>query len=208
VRSDVVLNPGGAAFGSVRVGEVAEKKLTVNYAGRSDWKILGARSTNPHIDVEVKETRRYHGRVDYELLVRLKEAMPVGYFTDLVLLVTNDARAKRVPVTVEGNIVAPLTVSPVSLCLGIVKPGETVTKQLLVRGAQPFKITHVKCEDDRFAFQPSADSKKLHLVPVTFTAALDSGNVVQRIEIETDMGSGVVAGCTAIATVRDPNGDG
>jgi hypothetical protein len=51
---------------------------------------------------------------------------------------------------------------------------------------------------------PPAEIKALHLVPVKFTAMSTPGKIAQKIEIETDMGSGQVSvgTCLATATVR------
>ena len=38
---------------------------------------------------------------------------------------------------VEGRVVSPLTVSPASLFLGVLKPGETVETRLFVKGSKP-----------------------------------------------------------------------
>jgi hypothetical protein len=99
---------------------------------------------------------------------------------------------------------SPLTVSPNSLFLGVLKPGEAVSKQLVVRGKEPFKVLSIKCDDDGFAFKtPGEDKKTLHFIPVTYTAGEEPGKVAQEIEIETDLGAGAVTSCVASATVRE-----
>jgi multiple sugar transport system permease protein len=60
---------------------------------------------------------------------------------------------------VTGRVVAALTVSPQSLFLGILKPGETVTKQLVVRAKQPFHVIKIGCDkDERFSFKTPSDA--------------------------------------------------
>jgi hypothetical protein len=203
IRSDVVIHPSVVEFESVDAGTAAQRQVTVNYAGRSDWEIVDVRSGNTNFEVEITKANRIAGRVDYELVVRLKERMPAGYFNDQLVLVTNDRRSQQIPVRVEGNVLAGLTVSPASLFLGVVKPGDKVTKTIVVKGKQPFKIRRVKCADGCFEFKPSTESKNLHVVPVTFTAASTPGKIAQTIEIETDMGSAGVATCVATATVEE-----
>ena len=128
--------------------------------------------------------------------------MPAGFFNDQLVLVTNDRKATHVPLRVEGNVVPGLTVSPASLFLGILKPGDQVKKTLVVRGKKPFKITKVACKDGCFEFKPSQESKQMHLIPVVFTAP-EPGKVAQTIQIETDLGGGSVAVCMATATVQE-----
>lgn len=202
IRSDVVFHPGVVQFDSVDEGSKAQTTVAVSYAGRSDWQILDVQSGNTNFEVELDETRRSGGRVDYKLLVTAKKTMPAGYFNDQLVLVTNDVRATKVPLQVQGNVIPGLTVSPASLFLGVVKPGEQVTKTLIVKGKSPFKITKVSCEDGCFEFKPSSEAKNLHLVPVVFTPE-KPGKVAQRIQIETDLGSGSVAACVATATIEE-----
>src|SRR5690606_35619758 len=96
----------------------------------------------------------------------------------------------------------PLTVSPGSLFLGVLEPGQKVTKQLVVKGKTPFKVLSVKCADNCFEFKTNTESKTLHLIPVTFTASETRGKLSQTIEIETDVASGTFSSCTASATIK------
>ncbi len=200
IRSDVVIHPGSVNFGSVDQGSPTTQTVAVNYAGRPDWQIVDVQSANANFEVELDETRRGAGRVDYKLLVRAKGTMPPGYFNEQLVLVTNDLKATQVPLRVEGNVVSSLTVSPASLFMGVVKPGETVKKTLVVRGKSPFKIKKVSCEDGCFEFKPTSEAKEMHLVPVVFTAP-EPGKITQNIVIETDLGK--TAACTATATVAE-----
>ncbi len=202
IRSDVVFNPGVVTFPSIDQGEVKTQNVSVNYAGRSNWRIVDVLSGNTNFEVELNERLRQAGRVDYDLLVRAKDSMPSGFFNDQLILVTNDARATQVPLRVEGQVIPGLKVSPASLSLGIVKPGDRVAKTLVVTGKKPFKITKVSCEDGCFEFKPSDATKRMHLVPLVFTAP-EPGKIAQNIKIETDLGTNAVAACMATATVQN-----
>ena len=136
IRSDVVFDPGVIQFDAIDQGETVTKSVAVNYAGRQDWQILDVQSANTNFEVELDETRRGSGRVDYKLLVRAKESMPAGFFNDQLILVTNDRRAKNVPLRVEGNVIPALSISPKSLSLGVLQPGQKVKKTLVVRSKQ------------------------------------------------------------------------
>jgi len=208
IRRDVVLSPGVVQFGSIDQGQMGEKKIQVSYAGRNDWGIVDVRSANPHFEVELTETQRGSGRVGYEMLVRLKDDAPASYVSDQLTIVTNDRRSRVIPLLVEGRVVSALTVSPASLSLGTLEPGDKVTKQLTVRGKKPFRVVSVKCVggDDCFEFKKPTDVKTLQFIPVTFTAGTEPGKVAQTIEIETDMGR-AKAKCVATATVELPESD-
>jgi hypothetical protein len=203
IRSDVVFNPGAVEFGSVDAGQTASTKVSISYAGRDDWEITDVRSANESFEVELQETLRSGGRVNYEMVVRLKPDAPPGFIHDQLLIVTNDSGASNVSLPVEGQIVSAITVSPAALFLGVLKPGESVKKRLVVRGSKPFRILSVKCADASFTFEkPEADSKSLHFVPVEFKASDEAGQIEKKIEIETDLGQGFSAQCMASATVK------
>ena len=186
IRTDVVLNPTYVNFGSVAEGKPSEKKVAINYAGRSDWKITGVKSASPFVTADVKETRREGGRVSYELDVKLADDAPKGYLNDQITLLTNDTRATQFPVNVEGRIVPELTVSPAALLLGNLQPGQEVTKQIVVKGIEPFKIVDIRCDEQGFSFQPSDEAKTVHLVPVKFIVPNKPGKTSCQIEIVTD----------------------
>lgn len=202
IRSDVVCNPGEVSFGEVDQFASSEKKVSLDYAGRTDWEIRDVRSANQHLEVELVETLRENGRVSYEMLVRLNPAAPAGYFQSQLTIVTDDARLKSFPLAVQGRVLSPLTVSPASLFLGVLKTGQTVTKQLVVKGKQPFRVVSIECPDNCFNFDAPGDAKeKIHFIPVTFTAGDAAGKVSQTIKIQTDLGA--TADCVASALVKE-----
>jgi hypothetical protein len=185
VRRDVVVFPGRIEFGSVDAEEGAEHKVQILYAGRNDWEILDVRSANPDFEVELKPTHRGGGRVNYDLMFRVKKGASEGYVNDQLILVTNDRNRSTVPVAVEGTVVPSISVTPASLQLGSVRPGQLVTKQLVVRGKTPFRISSVACEsgDKCFQFRLGDAERKLHLIPVTYTASDKPGKFVERIQV-------------------------
>jgi hypothetical protein len=190
IRSDVMFTPGSVQFGDVDQGQAAERSVAVSYAGRSDWKILGVKSGNPGISATMRETGRSGGQAWYQLDVRLDPKLSAGYLSDQLVLTTNDAQSPQLPLLVEGQIRAGITVSPASLFMGIVKPGQEVTKPLVIRGSQPFRVLSIACDDKSFRFGQEGDSsaKTVHVIPVTFLAGSDAGKVTKTIRIETDLG--------------------
>ncbi|HEV3138590.1 MAG TPA: hypothetical protein VGZ26_11815, partial [Pirellulales bacterium] len=201
IRSDVVLQPGAIDLGTVDVGTEVEKKLLVTYAGREDWQIVDVKTADPNFEVEVAPLARGAGKVSYELLIRLTKTAPVGYVKDQLIVVTNDSQARELPVEMSGRVVSEITISPSSLFMGTVHPGQTVTKKLRVYGKKPFKIIDVKCPDKSFEIEPSKESKSVHVIPVVFTAGDDPGKVARKISILTDRGDNVAQAFTAYALV-------
>jgi hypothetical protein len=190
IRNDVVVEPGSVQYGSIDQGIAFDQQVTVNYGGSSAWQILDVKSFNPHITAKAIEAARSDGHVSYTLKVRVDQTTPAGYLNDHLMLVTNDASGGQIPVLVEGQIMPGITVNPTALFMGVVQPGQKVTKQLVVKSKKPFRILGISCEDKSFQFDTTKENtaKELHLVPVTFTAGADAGKVVKTIKIATDQG--------------------
>ena len=206
IRRDIVFEPGAIEFGAIDVGNAAEQTVQVKYAGRGDWRIEDIQGPN-YYEIKLVEHQRNIGRVVYSMEVRLSPQAPSGYLMDQLILVTNDQQLKRVPLSVNGRIRDNLMVSPSSLSLGVLRPGETATKQLVVRAKQPFHVVEIGCdEDEGFSFKTPSDAKKLHLIPVSFTAGQAPGNIAKTIRIKTDLGDGIEASCLATATVKAVDG--
>ena len=164
---------------------------------------MDVRSANQFFEVELDEAIRNRERVQYKMLVRLKPGAAAGYLHDQLSLVTNEAGGQLLPVPVEGQIVLPLSISPASLSLGVLKPGETVQKRLVVRGNKPFHILGVKCDDAGFKFTATEhEAKTLHFVTLEYVAGEEPGQIARAISIETDLGSGLCAECVATGTVK------
>ena len=213
IRSDIVFNPGAIEFGEVSEGEMKETRVTVNYAGRSDWEIVDVTNDNDHFEVELLEANRSGGKVSFDLIVRLKDNLPAGYVKDQLTVVTNDNRPEnqRIPLIVSGNVRPEFSVTPAQLVLGELNPGAQVTKKIVVRGKDPFKIVDVNCGDDCFLAKfDSAQAKKIHFVDVTFRAGEAPGKLQTPIQIVTDRenrGAICVASATVVPAALEPVGE-
>jgi hypothetical protein len=190
VYSDVLLEPSGIALGSVGQGSSAERTIRVQHTGRSDWRILEVRSGCPHLAGQVTEITRHGGQVVYDLKVVLGKGVPPGYVNEQLWLITDDPYTKAIPVPVDGQVLADISVSPSSLFLGVMQPGQSITKQIIVRGQKPFRIASIRgdCECLRATAPKDQEPKLLYLVPITFTARDKRGQIIQTVYIETDFG--------------------
>ncbi len=203
IRGDVVFTPGAVKFESVDQGAKAEQKVDVTYAGRSDWKITDVRGASDALEVELAQTQRYTGKVSYQLLVRLKDSAPAGYFNEQLVLVTNDGENPRIPIYVTGHITPQIAVRPESLTLGTVKMGQEVAKRFLVSGKSPFKILSIQCDDEQsFSFKTDDQSSDHHIVDVKFVANKNAGDIKEPIRIATDLGNKFQASLMAYATIE------
>ena len=189
IRGDVVFEPGSVQLGDVEQGTPAERKVRVNRSGWGDWQITDVKSSNPHISAKVINTNRQNGWTTADLTVTLDKDAPAGYLQDHLLLVTSEGQSIQMPLAVEGRVISNLTVSPSTLFMGVVQPGQAVTKSLVVKGTRPFKVLSIACEDKAFKFAAaSKDANTVHVIPVTFVAGSTEGKVTKTIRIVTDLG--------------------
>ena len=201
IRSDVVFEPGVIDFGDISVGSNASRSVKVNYSGRSDWSIADVRSANPNFEVELNEPTRNGNQVGYNMTVRLKPTAAPGYLQDELTLVTNDQRNKTITLAVQGRISSPLEIKPDPILLGEVKSGESITKTIVLKGKDPFKIAKVASKNANFEFKFDATaSKNVHMVQVIFNANGSNGEINDKIMIETD--SGLKAECSTSGSIQ------
>ena len=107
-----------------------------------------------------------------------------------------------IPISVSANVQSAVTVSPSVLNLGRVRPGEVVKKTILVRSAQPFKLTEVKPGNDELSATPDPDgARPLHTVNLTFKAPAQPGPYHAVCEITTDLKDEPIARVSTFATV-------
>jgi hypothetical protein len=184
------LNPTFVSFGTLDLGQAGERSIEVQYAGRSDWKIGEVKSPSAWLTPTLTELSRGDGRVGYQLSVKLADGAPAGYMRETLTLVTNDANKTQVPVAVEALVVPPLSVSPDALHLGIVEPGQTVSRTIVVKAKTPFRIVQALATNPALAIKTSGESRNVHLLPVTLNAEGLSGRLTGTIHIQTDLGGG------------------
>jgi hypothetical protein len=189
VRSDIVLTPENVQLGAINQGAAAEKSVAIYFTSSSGWRILDVKDNNPYLHADVRQTGQGENSVSYELRVRLDKNAPAGYVRDHLMLVTNDSANTQIPVLVEGRVLSKITVSPSSLFLGILKPGEKATRQIVVQGGTPFRIVSVRTDGQSFKLSASNDSeaRAVHMIPVTIEASRTAGQVAQTIHIKTDL---------------------
>jgi hypothetical protein len=204
VHEDVIIDPPSIRLGSVERGTAVSNKVTVYRGNLVGWKLLDARCDSPLLTAKVSEIARQGSQVWYELEARLGEAALPGYVSQHVTLTTNDPRAAQLSVLVEGQVLPEVAVTPDSLFLGVVPPGQKVSRPVVVRSRKPCRITAITGDAKSFEFPaPSSEAKTVHVVPITFMAGAEWGKVVRAIQIQTDSPGGNVE-VTTYAVVQPP----
>jgi hypothetical protein len=180
IRTDVVLTPGNADFGTIEYGRGGERTVNIAYAGRSDWQIREIQANNDHLHASLSEVSRGGGRVNYQLTVRLDENAPLGRLRDQIVLITNDSNAREVPVLVTGLVEPDIIVTPATFPLGRLAPGETKEFNVVIRGKRPFAIQNIECTSHPECFEllrPVEGEKSVHVLPLRLTAPDSPGEI-------------------------------
>lgn len=192
ILSDIVTEPGEIQFGELDQGLEKSTVVNVTYTGGRNWEITDVRSANQHLGVKLSKVEKRNGPIEYVMQVRLKDSAPPGDFSDQIVLVTNDKEYNLVTVPVRGNVLPPL-VMPVSVDLGTVKVGKSVTSRMVIRSNQPFEVNKIECEDQRFKFTPEkGKSAKVHAIPVEFQAQ-EAGAFRKTVTVHTTLPEGGTA---------------
>lgn len=186
IRTDVVFEPGIIRFGNVDFGTGAEQTTKIAYAGRSDWKIVDVKIGCPDLKATLTETGRRPGLVDYELTMKLNPGAKPQRIRDLVTLVTDDAANPHVPLMVEGVVVPEFAVSPESVAIRALSPGQTTTVRVVIRGKKPFIIEDIDCTDMKDCFQVKLGDKAnvLHVVDIQFIAPEKPGRFAEQMVVK------------------------
>lgn len=203
IRSDMVFHPGSVDFGTVNQGEASTKSSKVFYAGRTDWEILGVNSNKPWLIPTVTEVSRSGGSIQYELGLTLSDSAPKGFFQDQIVVTTNDSAMPRVPLPTTGFVESPLSISPQSIALGSLKPGQSINQRLVIKGRVPFVVESINADGWEVDFKPSTTARTTHMITAKFTPTGAVGPQKVDVEIRTNGNSKAIAKATLIAEVRD-----
>jgi hypothetical protein len=205
IRGDIVMNPGQIDFGIVRRSDkMPAASLTLTYAGgRSDWEITRMKTQSAKLKAELRELNRSaDGQVNFSLTATLQPGVPNGYFKDEITLLTNDSQSPTIPISVAANIQGAVSVSPSIINFGGVRPGETVSKTIIVRSAQPFSISSLSASEDELqTADGSPRPGQVHPVKLTFKAPVQSGPHHATVTIQTDIKDEPPAQIKTFATV-------
>lgn len=186
IRTDVVLSPGMVNFGNVAKGAESHKTISIDYAGRDDWKILKVESKNPHITAQAVEKERAAGRVKYELIVDLKDDAPIGDLRNQLVLVTDDAQSPHVPVLIEGRVEPDITVTPRAVSFGVVYAGgDKKTVNVVLRGRKPFAIEKIESEsgDPAYQVQLPTTVRPVHVLPLSVVPSSQPGKFAEKFTV-------------------------
>lgn len=164
IRTDVVFNPGEAAFGSVQQGKEKSIEVVLDYAGRTDWQITGLTTNDNYLSATAREASRGNGRVRYNISLTMAEESPTGPYQSELIVQTNDRKLTRVPLRVMANVVAGITASPTTVSLGDIMAGDPIKQLILLKGQQSFLVKSI--ESDVFDIESNLSDEPKSLQPI------------------------------------------
>jgi hypothetical protein len=186
-RLDVVLNPGQINFGIVSPGKrMTPQVLDIEYAGVLDWKVTELVAHKAPLDVTFKELYRQPGRAGYRVTVSIKPDAPVGPLRDELYFRTNDPAGPLVPVLVEANVQASLTVFPTALNMGTLRVGDSTTKRLAIQGAKAFRVLGVEGAGDGIEAQLPTAAAPTQIIIVKYQPT-KTGVLRRQLKLKTDL---------------------
>jgi hypothetical protein len=189
IRSDVVVNPGEVNFGEVPVGEPQNVDVTLDYAGRSDWSLVGAESPLDFVDVKFEELSRAGGRVSYKISASLSPDAPLGVLQNQLLLKTNDRNLTSVPIRFMANVQPPIQVSPQAFALGTVTAEEPISQRLVIKARSEFRVLEITSEIADVRFEASETPKTAHLLNLLIAPKRqpNDGVIAGQLLLKTDL---------------------
>jgi hypothetical protein len=202
-RADIVCNPQQSNFGVVGKGQPANpQQFDVEYAGVQDWRLTGVAKMDGPFDVTFKELYREPGRkAGYRVTVRLKPDAPPGSLREEIQLKTNDPSSPILPYLVEASVQASLSVVPEILNFGHPKPGETLEKIVMVRGAAPFRVISVEGQGEGVVAETKSTAAQVQIIRIKYEPS-KAGELNKKLKIKTDMGQEQPLIVTLQATVE------
>jgi len=195
IRPDVLLTPGSIEFGSVPERTTAERTVQLEYNGLPGWALTKVERSQPFLYAKAEEIRREQSDVVYRITAVLKEDAPVGYIRDVLRFTTNEfapgkAEPVEILVPVHGVVTTLIRAKPSPMFLGVLAPGENVSKSIVMRSDTPFRITNVSTSDNRFRFAFSNSESTVQLVTISFLARqmslIQSQDIADIVHISTN----------------------
>lgn len=205
IRGDITTNPGSLDFGTVRRGQgKPTANLVLAYAGgRPDWEIREMKTRTGWVKIRSSEqSRSADGQISFLLTAELQPDLPTGPFKDEVKIRSNEPNETPLPISVVANVQSAVSVAPSIINFGPVKPNQTVTKVVMLRGAEPFSIKKVSTSKAELAYDaPPEQAKTIHNLKLTFKAPSQTGPYHATMDVQTSLANEPPAQLKTFATI-------
>ena len=131
VMAAVDVSPDRVLFGSVNNQQATTKRIRVLDSGEGTLKITHIETSSPFLTTEVGPV--HLGKViNYDVKVTLQPGIRMGKFQETLTIHTNNELQPRLNVSIEGNVLGPITVHPEHLFFGFVNRQELAQQDILL----------------------------------------------------------------------------
>ena len=214
IVSGVSFTPDTLEFGQVSDSNRPKKTVRLSSAGNPYLRIVDVKSKFDHITVFRPERVASAGSsVVYQLTAQLKESVPKGYNQGELFVIVEENPGNRpgnrpvlrqIPLKFKAKVVAPLQLAPEILTLGSIEPGEKISQKVFLTSEVPFKITDVRCQSGAFSVKADSDSRKVHIVDVSYVGEKKMGRSENELSFYTDLDSNAAGRMTAVVRIVEP----
>jgi hypothetical protein len=191
-------------LGDVQQNGTASKTIFLRHSKGEKRNILSTRVNNPKFKVEIGEETAE----GIPVTVHFQAGQEEGTVTDVVEIRTDDLEQADIRETVIARVVGPLRFTPKNVFFGTVKKGETVTRQVEVRVADPkqqdqFKITELnsKAKDVQGKILKQRPDGS-YVIELTFSAPETQGFKRGLLEIKSNVNGAGLSTLTYSAIVH------
>jgi hypothetical protein len=181
-------------FGQVREGATVEHVFQIVNEGDGELLIEQARSSCGCLATVLGASRIPPGGKG-EIKTSLKTAGRPGRVNQKIHVISNDPINRSQSLTIEGEVIADIAVTPSTLWLGEVKRGDKAIADFFVVVNEPdrVKITSVTVEDKRFKVRRKSESTDRNIqYELQFSAGSKIETVSAQVLVNSE-GSGVPA---------------
>ncbi len=208
VRGNIVrgisFSPKELDFGTATINALPPMTTTISRSQSNSFQIVDVKSTYPHVGVQLKEKYRNYNGTAYDMVVSLKDSVPLGFTQGELLVVGIDGGQRiEMPITFSGKVVSPLRISPETLTLSSIKQGEKITRKIICKADTPFRITDVTCSTSSFRVRADSSQRKTHVVEVSYVGNEPIGRHEWQLEFQTDLVGASTTTMKAIVEVVD-----
>ena len=205
VIASVEVVPEQIFFGSVNNQEVYEKRIRVLGTGDGKLEITHVETSTPFLSGEISPPQP--GEViTYDVKILLHSGVPVGKLEETLLIHTNSEARPHFNVSIEGNVLGPISVYPEHLFFGFVNRQELAQQDILLTMADSadLKVLEVG-HQSQFVSTKIVPSEREQEVRIQVTVSRDtpSGPFRDLLEIYTNNTEQPVIQVPLHALVRD-----
>jgi len=188
IWADLVASPTALYLGRLRRGDPVSREIDV-VPGRpgAAWAVTRVEKSHPALEAEIAPAAQ--GLPGQRIVVRLAKELPLGRFSDELILRTNSPREPTITVPVFASVEGDVAVLPPQVTFGIARHGAAVARELHVRnrGGRPLALTRVVVRPEvvSYTLETVREGVEWEIV-LRLPDGLPPGKIEGAVEIFTD----------------------